>query len=289
MNSLDFSGAEILSGEGGDGNAECSHDHPENTVDFAVSRPCSDGICAETVDACLNDQVGNRVHGGLNTRRQSDPHNAYKNMLRETYLLKSKLIGVFGAHKGDDGHGSADRLGNDGGYGHSGYSHPQDNHEKQVQNNVDKTGSNEEIKRTFGIPHCSKNTGCYIINKGRNRSDKIDCHVGDGRPHDIIRGVHPSQSGGGNQNAYHSQNGAAGNGQRNGSMYGVTDLLILACTVKLSDDYCRTGGKTGKKAHQKVDNGGCRTSNGGKSLFAYKVSHNNSISGIIKLLKESTE
>lgn len=67
-----FSGAEILPGEGRDGNTVSTHNHPENTVHFSVSGPGGDGVGSEGVDGRLDQQVGNRIHCGLQTGRQTD-------------------------------------------------------------------------------------------------------------------------------------------------------------------------------------------------------------------------
>ena len=71
MNPVVFSCTEILSCKGGDGNTVSPHNHPENTVHLSVGGPGGNRIRPEGVDAGLDDQIGNGIHGGLQPGRQA--------------------------------------------------------------------------------------------------------------------------------------------------------------------------------------------------------------------------
>jgi len=60
-----FAGTEVLSHKGGDRDTECTDHHPENSIDFSIGCPGSNGIGAEGVDTGLHKNVGETVHNRL--------------------------------------------------------------------------------------------------------------------------------------------------------------------------------------------------------------------------------
>ncbi len=64
-------GAVVLTDESCDGNTESTADHPDDCVQFSVSRPCGNGVGSEFVERGLDNHVGNAVHGILKSSRQS--------------------------------------------------------------------------------------------------------------------------------------------------------------------------------------------------------------------------
>ena len=70
MDSVVFAGTEILTCKSSNCHAIGAHDHPENPVNLSVCGPCGNRIRTERVDAGLDDQVGNGIHGGLQPGRQ---------------------------------------------------------------------------------------------------------------------------------------------------------------------------------------------------------------------------
>ena len=150
--------AEILSGEGGDGNAVSAHDHPEHAVHLAVGCPGGDGIRPEGVDAGLNDQVGNGVHGRLQARRQSDPDDGGQDAGGEADFPRIQLVHVVGFHQRIENHAGAGKLRKGGGDGDACHAHFQNYHKEQIQHDVGQGGGNQVIQRTFGVPDGAQNT-----------------------------------------------------------------------------------------------------------------------------------
>ena len=66
-----LSGAVVLTDESCDGNTESTADHPDDRVQFSVSRPCGNRVGSEFVERGLDNHVGNAVHGILKSARQS--------------------------------------------------------------------------------------------------------------------------------------------------------------------------------------------------------------------------
>jgi len=64
-------GAVVLTDESCDGNTESTADHPDDRVQFSVSRPCGNRVGSEFVERGLDNHVGNAVHGILKSTRQS--------------------------------------------------------------------------------------------------------------------------------------------------------------------------------------------------------------------------
>ena len=288
-NAVIFARTEVLSGEGGDGNAVGAHDHPEHAVHLAVGRPGGDGIGPEGVDAGLDDQVGDGIHGGLQARRQADADDGGQDAGGKTDLPRVQLVHVIGLHQRIDHHSRTGKLGQGSCDGDARYAQLQNHHKKQVQYDVGQGGSDQVIQRAFGVPDGAQDAGPHVIDQGRDHAEKIDSHIDERQPHDILRCVHGAQRHSCEDDAQRHDDGTACDGQSDGGMYCLAHVVLMLRTVELGNDHGGAGGKAGKKADQKVDQGGGGAAYRSERLFSHKISHHHSIRRIVQLLKKGAK
>ena len=75
------------------------------------------------------------------------------------------------------------------------------------------------------------------------------------------------------------------NGQCDRSMYGTVKRSIISSSKAVGDHYTRTSRKSGKETNNGIDDTVCRT-NSCQSSLTDKISHNNTVNSIIKLLEQ---
>ena len=100
----------ILSHKGGGRNPKGIDHHPEQAVHLSVGGPCRHIVCSQCVHACLDDNIGDIVHNGLHSRRDSDPHDPPQHPLVDPDLLPLQLVGVLCLHQGPYHQDSAEKL-----------------------------------------------------------------------------------------------------------------------------------------------------------------------------------
>ena len=68
-------------------------------------------------------------------------------------------------------------------------------------------------------------------------------------------------------------------------MYGTVKRSIISSSKAVGDHYTRTSRKSGKETNNGIDDTVCRT-NSCQSSLTDKISHNNTVNSIIKLLEQ---
>ena len=103
-------GAVVLAHEGSDGDTEGVDDHPVEHIDFSVGCPCGNGIGSEGVDICLNDNVGDGVHGALQSGRETDVDHLSEPAALDAELLQPDLDALLAVVQDEYDHDGADKL-----------------------------------------------------------------------------------------------------------------------------------------------------------------------------------
>ncbi len=169
--------AEVLPRKGSDRYAVSAHDHPENTVHFAVCRPRRDRIRAKRIDTRLDDQVGGGIHSRLDPRRQTDADDIVQEHRMKPDLAKDEPVGLVCPHQRYHHHERADHLRQRRRHCHADHTHFQYRHEENIQHDIDQTGQYQKIQRSPGIPHSSQDPRTHIVYEGRDDAEEIDPHV----------------------------------------------------------------------------------------------------------------
>lgn len=69
----------------------------------------------------------------------------------------------------------------------------ENDNQKDVQRDVQKTAEHQVIKRSFGVSDGTHDTGTHVIDQSGNDSQKIDAQVEDRVPHNSFRCFGDSQ------------------------------------------------------------------------------------------------
>ena len=96
FDSVHFSGSEVLTYKGCDGDTESTDDHPENAVDFAVCSPGSDRIRSQTVDSRLNNDIGEGIHDELQSGWKADADDPAEHPSVQTDLAEDQTVNLTG-------------------------------------------------------------------------------------------------------------------------------------------------------------------------------------------------
>ena len=110
LHAAKFPCAVVLTYKCGDRNTKGAADHPVQRVDLAEGRPRSDRLCTKGIQRTLNDDVGDAVHGGLQTGRQSDFKNQPHRLGVNADLVQMQLEHIGGAAEGNGNQHRADAL-----------------------------------------------------------------------------------------------------------------------------------------------------------------------------------
>ena len=111
------------------------------------------------------------------------------------------------------------------------------NYKNKVKNNVNKRGSDKEIKRTFRISHRAKNCRTHIIDHKRSDSGKINGKIGFGFHKNVIRRFHKAEGVRNHKNAYCSCDNAERKNHSDGSMNRVFKFFMILSTEASCDNY----------------------------------------------------
>ena len=219
VDTIHLPGAVILAREGCDGDAEGTDGHPEEGVHLPVYGPGSDGICPETVDGSLDDDIGETVHDGLQAGRKSDPDNAVQHSAVDTDPVQVKPVHVLYTHQYQNHKHGAQSLGADGGDSGACHTQIETYDQEQIQQDIREAAGDQEVERTSGIPDCPQNAGAYVIDQIANGSCIINTDIENGRIKHIFRGIHCGEDGRSSEDADGHQHKSADYAESHGRMY----------------------------------------------------------------------
>ncbi len=94
-----FAGTEVLAHKGGDGNPDCSADHPEHRVQLSIYRPCRNRIRSEIVQRGLDEDIGKAVHDGLKSGGHTDTQQRSQYICVEPELSQGQPEDAAGYHQ----------------------------------------------------------------------------------------------------------------------------------------------------------------------------------------------
>ena len=284
-----FTGSEILSHKGSNGNRKCIDHHPEKSIDFPKSSPCRHCVSSQIIYKYLYHNIGNIIHYRFQTCRNTDSQNWKQHSSVKTDLIDLQHIYLSGFQKHYCYNQRTDHLRSNCSNSYSCHTHAKRNHKQQIKNNVQHTGNDQNIQWSFGVSYCTQDGCSHIINQVKNHSAEINMKIHCRVLYYICRCLHKQQCRSGQKNPHYSKNNSRCNGECKCCMQCLTQILLIFCPIKLRDHNCCPWGKPYKKANDQIGDLTGRTSNCSKCLFSYETADNNSICRIINLLKKCSK
>ena len=150
-----FSGTIILSHKGGNWDGKSIAYHPEHRINLSHSSPGCHCVSPQFIDKNLNGEIGNIIHHRFQSCRKSNPENCPQRPEIKTDLMKFQTINILCAHQEPGYKDGTDCLTADCCKCNTEDSHMEDHHKHNIQQNIQQTGNDQHIERSFGIPHCS--------------------------------------------------------------------------------------------------------------------------------------
>ena len=158
-------------------------------------------------------------------------------------------------HHAQDHQRGGDALGDDCGDGHTRHVQLHDDHEEEVQNNIDDAGQREKIQRPPGIALGPQQRGAEVIDHGGGHAQKVDPKIQRGKVQHVVRSLHPDENGPGAEDTHHSQQQSADHAQQHGGVNSPVKLLCVAGTVKFGRQRVGADGEADEEVGQKTDEG----------------------------------
>ena len=281
--------AEILADKGCDGDAERIDDHPIHAVHLAVSGVCRHDVRAEAVDARLNDDVGERIHDGLQTGGQADADNAHEHIAVKTNLFELHAVDLRRTAQRHHHQHGADHLTEHRRRRRARNAHIEADDQHDVQHDVRHGRADQEEQRPSGIADGAQDARADVVNQRRNHAQKIDVDVGHRVPQHILRRAHHHQHGSARPNAEHGQRRAAGQRQRHRRVHRAGHVVRPARTEKLRNNDRRAGRQADEKADQQIDQRARRAADRRQRLLADKLADDNGVRRVIELLEKCAQ
>ena len=281
-------GAQILADEGGQGHGKTGDGKKAEAFDFRIGSAACHGQSAEAVDIGLHHHIRDGNDGILKTGGKAVLNDLFQIKAVKTDFLRVKpvVLGTFQQLKqAEDG---ADELGNDGRKSGASHTHMESSYEQKIQNHVYHRRDDQVDQRVGAVAHGLKDADKNIIKHERDGTAEIDAEVGDGIGQHIFRRAHPYQQHGSEQKADYGEQHTGHQAECHCCVDGLLYLVDLSGTIISGNDDARADGNAVEKAHHQKNeaSGGAY---GRQGLASKKVSHDQRIRSIIKLLKEIPE
>ena len=212
-----------------------------------------DHVRAEGVDAALHHDVRDVENDGLKPRRKADLDHAERLVRMQADLPELELRRALLTHKADEDEHDGDILRNDGRNGDARNVQLTDDHEEQIQENVQHAGNGEEDERALRIAVGAEDGGGEIVDQRAGNADEIDAQIEAGQRQNVVRRVHPFEHRRGKeeteQERHHAQNEAQGDGAVDGTL----DAHVVAAAGIARDQNVDADGNADERAGQKID------------------------------------
>ena len=112
-------------------------------------------VCSGIIDKNLNGEIGNIIHHRFQSCRKSNPENCPQRPEIKTDLMKFQTINILCAHQEPGYKDGTDCLTADCCKCNTEDSHMEDHYKYNIQQNIQQTGNDQHIERSFGISYRS--------------------------------------------------------------------------------------------------------------------------------------
>lgn len=280
-----FLRSKILADKGSKGHDKAVDRQEAEALNLGVGAAAGHGHFAEGVDIGLHHHIGKGDDGVLQARRE--PVTDY---LAEQPRVKADFgdldpVFLLCPRQTDKTEKSAQKLGDYRSQRGASHTQVQHSHKEQVKRHVDHGGENQVVQGMLTVAHGLQDAHKNIVEDESQGAAEINAEISDGGRENIGGRSHKLQDKGREDNAHGRQRDSGYNTQGHGGVYGQRHPFLVSCPKIPGDNYPRPHSDTVKKAHQQ-ENQAAGGADRRKGVASYKITHNQGICGIVKLLEQ---
>ena len=166
------------------------------------------------------------------------------------------------------------------------HSHMEAEHKQDIQYDIDTAAHDQIIERSFRVTCGAQDSGAHIVDQHKNNACKVDSQIDDRICENVFRSVHQPEHCRRQRDPEHCEQCAGCESKGAGVVQALVRCFIVLRSEELGDGDRGAGGQPGEEADYQGDDLGRRPAYAGKRLFPHKLSHDDRIDGVIKLLKK---
>ena len=281
---VEFLGAKILSDEGGQRQSKAGDGQEAEALDLGVSATAGYRHFTKAVDIGLDDDIGKGNDGILQSCGQAVGNDHFQVAAGKTDLPQGYAVILLGPHKSAQAQQGTDKLGNDGGQRRRAHAPVEDTHKQQVQHHIDDRGNDEVYERMTAITHGLQDAHKNVVHDKGQGPQKINSEIDDRIFEHIGRRAHPGQYFRSEDQSEYSQQQTRGQSKGNVGVDGLFEIFLIPGAKIPGDDHPGAHGYAVEKSHKEQDET-ARGADRGQCVAAEKISHNEGICRIVKLLE----
>ena len=276
----------VLAHEGGEGGAEGAGDGPEGPVHLAAHGPGGHHHRAQGVDAHLQQQVREPVHGALDPGGDADPQHPHEEPPVPLAPEPQPEGPLQGQELAGDQQGRH-RLAQHRSHGHAHDAPGKDDNEDHVQNDVEAAAHEQAQEGKAGVADGAQDPGAHVEEEQEHRAHKVDTLIEQGLVEGVRRGLEQGEELGGEQAHQGPHDQAQHHAQPVADPHGCGHPLVLLGPVELGDDHRGAAGQGHEEPDDQIAQYGGAATHGGQGLRAHELAHHEGVHCVIELLEQS--
>ena len=161
-------------------------------------------------------------------------------------------------------------------------------HKQQIQHHIHRGGDDQIVQRVAAVPQRVKDAHEDVVHDGEQRTEEIVPEIGHGLGEHILRGAHPPQDGGGENDTQNGKRQTGTEPHGDVGMDGLDDGVVIPGTVTPGDDHAGAHCHAVEEADHHEDEvaGGTDRSQGG---ITQETAYHPGVKGVIKLLEDVSQ
>lgn len=188
-----LAGADVLTGEGGQGHGQVHHRHGHEALDPVGDPEGSHHIGTEEVDEALHEHHADGDDGLLDGSRQTVVDDGAQDILVKDIFVSLETVDLdilVDVGKAQD---IAEDLRHDGRHGHTHDTPAQERHKRIVQHDIGDRSDDQEVQRGLAVTDCPQDGGEVVVQEGGRHADEHDAQIQHGLREDLFRCAQQSQ------------------------------------------------------------------------------------------------
>ena len=276
--------ADILADKGGRRHGKALHGQKHKLVQLVVCAPSRHTGGAESIDIGLNKHIGHGGDNALNARRKAHLDNLPQNLSIDFQGFPVQPVDIPGQRQQQQGKPRRDKLGDDGGIGHTCNPRLQPQNKEQIQYDIQNTGQHQIIQGSGGVPHCPQNTAAHIVNHQPGKAADINPQINRRLVKHVLRRGHQAKHGVNTDQAHHREQHRQNEGTCHCGLNGNVKILPVVGAKAAGNHHTGTGRESIEEENHDIDyhSGGPY---GGQCLGTYIIPHHHRVHGVIEHLK----
>ena len=181
--------------------------------------------------------------------------------------------------------GDRGQLGDDGRNGHAQYTQTHIADQQHIEHDIHQTGGYQRIERAAGITDGPQDPGFHVVDRSEEDAGNVDLQIPVGIRKDILRTADHTKQLPAEQDTEGSHGAADDQGEQQGGMNGITQLVIIPGPEGTGKQYRSTGRHAGKETDEQVGDR-CACIDGGQCCLAHKVADDQRVHTVVEILEE---